>query len=138
MPANEAQTTLTFVGEHEGITVAFIGILVLLVVYLYKEYTAVKKDKSAVVLNGLHEALETQRETIDNTLTKLDATVSKLEKTITDLAAELFRDLHGLDRRLTKLETEHHTRLKMNRRASDVCGCDCDDDAVCDCGESAC
>ena len=104
-------------------------------IYLYKEFTTVKKDKSSVVIAGLHKALETQRETIDNTLNKLDATVSKLEKTITDLAAELFRDLHGLDRRLSKLEGEHSTRLLMNRRIGDN-SCDCDD--VCDCSEGAC
>lgn len=125
------QSTLTFVGEHEGVTVAFIGMLILLVVYLYKDAAKIKKDKSDVVIKGLHEALEQQRETLDSTLGKLDATVGKLEKTITDLAAELFRDMHSLDRRLSKLEGEHSAQLRMNRR-SDDCKEDCDCGTVCE------
>lgn len=129
MVAKPTQTTLTFVGEHEGITVAFIGLLILLVIYLYKESSSIKKDKSNVVIEGLHSALKTQRETLDNTLGKLDSTVSKLEKTITDLAAELFRDMHSLDRRLSKLEGEHTAQIRLNRRREDHNEeCDC---AIC-------
>lgn len=130
MAAEETQDTLTFIGQHEGITAAFIGLLILLIVYLYKEYTTVKKDKSKLVIDGLQETLETQRETLDNILSKLNTTVSKLEKTITDLAAELFRDMHSLDRRLSKLEGEHSAQVRMNRRRDDhgeECDClDCE------------
>ena len=129
------QTTLTFVGEHEGITVAFIGLLILLVIYLYKESKAVKKDKSNVVIAGLQQALDTQRSTLDNTLDKLNSTVSKLEKTITDLAAELFRDMHSLDRRLSKLEGEHNASVRLHRRSTDHgedCECtDCEGASKC-------
>ena len=122
MPAEKVQTTLTFVSEHEGITLAFLGLLVLLLVYLYKELTDSKKatraaqeDSTATVIEGLQTALELQRDTIDSTLAKLDSTVGKLEKTITDLAAELFRDMHSLDRRLSKLEGEHNAHLRLRR-----------------------
>lgn len=126
----QTQDTLSFIGEHEGVTAAFITILVLLIAYLYKEYTDVKKDKSKVLIEGLQMALDRQRETIDSTLGKLDTTVGKLERTITDLSAELFRDMHGLDRRLSKLEGEHSARKDMRQRSSDHsedCSCiDCE------------
>ena len=123
----DVQTTMSFVGDHEGITVAFVALLILLLVYLYKELTDAKKATRAVqqastssVIEGLHEALNNQRETLDITLAKLDSTVGKLEKTITDLAAELFRDMHSLDRRLSKLEGEHNAHLRLRRlRKSD-------------------
>jgi len=128
MPTEEVQTTLTFVGEHEGITLAFVGLLVLLLVYLYKELTDSKKATKAVqqastntVIQGLQAALELQRDTIDSTLAKLDSTVGKLEKTITDLAAELFRDMHSLDRRLSKLEGEHNAHLRLRRLRKEDC-----------------
>lgn len=123
MPANgEIQTTLSFVGEHQGITIAFIGLLFLVIGYLFTESNLLKKenkkgksDSTTSIINGLHSALTLQRETIDNTLSRLDATIGKLEKAITDLAAELFRDMHSLDRRLSKLEGEHDVIHKLRR-----------------------
>ncbi len=107
MPAEAPQSTLAFVSEHEGITVAFIGILLTVCIYLWREAKRSKKASYDSVITGLQNTLELQRDTINTTLAKLDGTVDKLEKTVSDLAAELFRDMHSLDRRLSKLEGEH-------------------------------
>jgi hypothetical protein len=101
------QSTLTFVSEHEGAVLAFIIILLALIGYFWREGQQAKKEGTKVVIDGLQASLNLQRETIDQTLDKLNVTIDKLERTVTDLAAELFCDLHNLDRRLSRLEGEH-------------------------------
>ena len=123
MPGEEVQTTASFVGQHPGITVAFVGVLLGVIVYLWIRLENTKERNAKSVIDGLHAALEKQKETLDTTLDKLSETVGKLEKTITDLAAELFRDMKNLDRRLSKLDGEHEAIHLRTRRAKDKEDC---------------
>lgn len=114
-----------FIQEHWMATIiglcGFIGLLVTAIHLILKEYRKKSddveelKDKLGLeTLHRLEDAMATQSQLInkqlaanEKTLRKFELAIDGLNSTLQELGREVFSDIHSIDKRVLKLETEH-------------------------------